>query len=152
MGGHPCPAGPTVGQTQGRQHCAGMLSQWDFTPLWAAPHGFSSQVRSGGFPAGRQAPLPAQPAWSCRKGPPARAVGPPWQGSPMAGGIAVVALHDPLAPGRGSHPVCSPPQFPSPFPPQGGGGQGFPFHKSEELQDGNPGSQLQNRSPPPPKL
>lgn len=44
--------------------------------------------------------------------------------------------------------MCSPPQFPSPFLLRGGGGQGFPFHKSEELQDGKPGFWLQKHTPP----
>lgn len=105
-----------------------------------------------GVPAGRQAPLSAKPTLSCRKGPSAGAVGIPQQGSPTAWGSAAVTPCSPLAPGRGSHPVRSPWQFPSPLPLQGGAGHGFPFHKSEKLQDGNPGSRLQKHPPRPPAL
>lgn len=124
--------------------------------LDAFPVGFHTLVGSPGqallpgpkpgLPAGRQVPLSAKPALSCRKGPQAGAVGTPRQGGPAAGGSAREVLQcccaTPLH-WDGEVALCAP-WFPSPFPPQGGGGQGFPFHKSEELQNGNPGSQLQN--------
>lgn len=48
MGGHACPAGPTVGRAWRRWHRTRMLSQWDFTPWWAPSDGLCSQVPSGG--------------------------------------------------------------------------------------------------------
>lgn len=128
-----------------------------------APGCFPSGISHlGGLPQMVSAPRSrvGGPSWqagtpvckTCRKGPSAGAVGIPRQGSPTAWGSTAVTPCRSLAPGRGSHPVRSPWQFPSPLPLQGGAGHGFPFRKSEKLQDGNPRSRLQKHTHTPPAL
>lgn len=80
---------------------------------------------------------------TCLKRPWAGAVRPCWQGSPVAGEVPrchqATALHRDREGTLSASHRC----FPLPFPLWGGGGQGFLFHKSKELQDGNPDSSLQ---------